>query len=78
MPSGTLSATPDVLQLMHGNCKPSRCRTVAARTLSAQSSVCVRVRKSVKFVRRVARRNMNQKKTIENPDDDDCDETISS
>ena len=46
--SGTLSAPPDMLQLIHCNCKVSGCRTAAARKLGARSSVYVRVRKPVK------------------------------
>ena len=43
--SGSLSAPPDTLQLIHCNGKVSGCRTehVASRKLGAQSSVCVKV-----------------------------------
>ena len=54
VPSGTLSVRPDILQLIHCNCKASGCRTAAcscnARKLGARSSVYVRVRKPVKIL----------------------------
>ena len=46
VPSGTLSAPPDILQVIH--CKSVALQHVAARKLSARSSVCVKVRKPVK------------------------------
>ena len=46
---GSLSAPPDILQLIHCNCKASGCRTehVASRKLGAPSSFCLRVWKPV-------------------------------
>ena len=51
VPSGTLSAPPDVLQLIHCNGNLGvALQHVAARKLGARSSVYVRVRKPVKIL----------------------------
>ena len=51
VPSGTLSAPPDVLQVIHCNGNLGvALQHVAARKLGARSSVYVRVRKTVKIL----------------------------
>ena len=79
VPSGTLSAPPDILQLINCNCKASGYRTaacIAARTLGARFYVYVRVRKPVKILRRVARRKMNPSRLLRTQMMIICDDTI--
>ena len=79
VPSGTLSAPPDILQLIHCNCKASGYRTaacIAARKLGARFYVYVRVRKPVKILWRVARRKMNPSRLLRTQMMMICDETM--
>ena len=77
VPSCTLCAPPDVLQLIHGNGNLGvSLQHVAARKLGARSSVYVRVQRPAKILWRAARRMMNPKRLLRTQMTMICDETI--
>ena len=73
VPSGTLSAPPDILQLIHCNGKASGCRTVAwSCTKSGRTIFCLR--EGAEACKNSLTRSQTEdesEKTIEDPDDDD-------
>ena len=72
VPSGTLSATPDVLQLIHCNCKASGCRTVACSCTTIGCTIfCLREGAEACKIRLTRSQTEDEsEKTIENPNDD--------
>ena len=73
VPSGTLSAPPDILQLIHCNCKASGYRTaacIAARKLGARFYVFCEGAEACKNPLTHSQTEDESEQTIENPDDD--------
>ena len=69
VPSGTLSATPDVMQLIHCNCKTSGCRSC---TKIGCTIFCLREGAEACKIRLTRSQTIDEsEKTTENPNDDD-------
>ena len=65
VPSGTLSAPPDILQLIHCNCKASGCRTAACSFCLCEGA------EACKNPLTRSQTEDEPEKTVEDPDDDD-------
>ena len=76
VPSGTLSAPPDILQLVHCNCKASGCRTAALSCTKIGCTIVSLCEGAVVCTHPLVRSQTEDEseKTIEYPDDDDDDD----
>ena len=73
VPSGTLSAPPDILQLVHCNGKASRYRTAACSCTKIGSTIFC-LREGAEACKNPLTRSQTEdesEQTIEDPDDDD-------
>ena len=73
VPSGTLSAPLDLLQLFHCNCKASGCRTAACSCTNIWCTIFCLCEGAVAFKNPLtgSQTEDESEKIIEDPDDDD-------